>query len=117
MYDEDDDVLCGPPDGRFATTNDGGVASPRMMAVWTDQALFAESGMIEGGVYEAPGECTSSSGDINSDGFVNVQDLISVILHWNETCPPPPPDCPWDVTGDGVVNVSDMIQVIVNWTP
>jgi hypothetical protein len=52
--------------------------------------------------------------DVNDDGFVNVDDLIAVILAWGP-CPPPPGECPADITLDGMVDVDDLIAVILHW--
>jgi hypothetical protein len=56
-------------------------------------------------------------GDVNGDGTVNVDDLLTVILEWGP-CPQPPQACDADVNsseGDGVVDVDDLIAVILNW--
>jgi hypothetical protein len=50
------------------------------------------------------------SGDTNCDDSVDIDDLIAVILEWDEL------QSHADVTGDGVVNVDDMILVIENWS-
>jgi uncharacterized membrane protein len=49
------------------------------------------------------------TGDAQPDCTVDVDDLISVILEWNET------ESPADVTGDGAVDVEDLILVIESW--
>ena len=52
---------------------------------------------------------------MNSDGMVDVQDLILVINNWG-SCPMPcPPLCIGDVTGDCVVDVLDLVEVILNF--
>jgi probable HAF family extracellular repeat protein len=53
-------------------------------------------------------------GDINSDGIVDVDDLLAVINAWGP-CDSPPAACPEDVVADGVVNVDDLLFVIENW--
>lgn len=56
----------------------------------------------------------SNPGDVNTDGEVNILDLILIGQHWGETGPP----C-WilaDVSCDGVVNILDMILVGQHWT-
>jgi hypothetical protein len=49
------------------------------------------------------------AGDTNGDGFVNVQDLVNVLLAWNTNDPGA------DVTGDGVVDVEDLVAVVLAW--
>jgi hypothetical protein len=48
--------------------------------------------------------------DVTRDGFVNVEDLVAVILDWG-TCS----DCQTDINGDDLVNVEDLVQVILKW--
>jgi hypothetical protein len=49
-------------------------------------------------------------GDAMPDCTVNIDDIISVVLSWDDS------DSPADVTGDGTVNVDDLILVINSWT-
>jgi hypothetical protein len=49
-------------------------------------------------------------GDVNGDGFVNIDDLLGVISAWG-TCP----GCPADLTGGGLVNIDDLLAVINGW--
>ena len=49
-------------------------------------------------------------GDVNGDGFVNVQDLLQVIADW--ACDG---DCEADLNGDLTVDVSDLLLVIASW--
>ncbi|MHC5026676.1 MAG: choice-of-anchor B family protein [Planctomycetota bacterium] len=50
-------------------------------------------------------------GDVNGDGFVDVQDLVAVITAWGKCN-----GCVEDITGDGQVDVQDLILVITNWS-
>jgi DNA-binding beta-propeller fold protein YncE len=54
-------------------------------------------------------------GDVNGDGLVNIDDLLSIINSWG-VCPSP---CSADVypwpAGDAVVNIDDLLFVINNW--
>ncbi len=59
--------------------------------------------------------CSTTPGDVDGDGQVNVTDLLAVISAWGP-CPTPPVACPADVTGDAQVNVSDLLLVIANWS-
>ena len=52
--------------------------------------------------------------DVNADGFVDVDDLITIILAWGG-CPPLPEGCPADTNLDGVVDVDDLIEVLQRW--
>ena len=49
---------------------------------------------------------------VNTDGSVDVDDVIAVILTWGP-CPPGP--CPTDINADGTVDVDDVIAVILAW--
>jgi len=49
--------------------------------------------------------------DINSDGYVNVTDLLVVIDQWGLS------DSPADLNFDGIVDVSDLLIVVGNWGP
>jgi hypothetical protein len=54
--------------------------------------------------------------DFNADGFINIDDLMSVMSSWGE-CPSP---CAQDVyppKGDQIVNVDDLIAVLMTWGP
>ena len=53
-------------------------------------------------------------GDVNGDGYVNVQDLVLIGQHWGETGTPG--WIPEDVKADGVINVQDMVVVGQHWT-
>jgi hypothetical protein len=58
------------------------------------------------------------AGDVTTDGLVDVDDLISVILSWG-ACPGPAQTCAPDIApypaGDGTVNADDLTAVILNW--
>ena len=56
----------------------------------------------------------ATSGDVNSDGHVNEEDMMLVYDHFGETGSPG-----WiaeDVKRDGAINVLDMILIGQNWT-
>jgi probable HAF family extracellular repeat protein len=49
------------------------------------------------------------AGDTNCDQVVDVDDLVTVILFWNQS------GVDADVDGSGVVDLSDLMLVLVNW--
>ena len=51
----------------------------------------------------------SCPADVNSDGVVNVNDLLEVVASWG-VC-----SCPADINGDGEANVTDILLVIAAW--
>lgn len=57
-------------------------------------------------------------GDVDTNGRVDVGDLLQVIVEWGP-CPKSPGTCLADVsphaTGDGAVDVADLLSVITNW--
>lgn len=57
-------------------------------------------------------------GDVDTNGRVDVSDLLQVIISWGP-CPPAPETCLADVsphaTGNGSVDVGDLLSVISNW--
>ena len=61
---------------------------------------------VEGGEITEPPEL---KGDVNSDGMVNIQDLVLVASNFGETGQNVP-----DVNGDGVVNIADLVLVAGN---
>ncbi len=52
-------------------------------------------------------------GDLNSDGFVGIEDLNIVLGAWNDNVPPGDPLA--DPTGDGFVGIEDLNVVLGNW--
>ena len=53
-------------------------------------------------------------GDLNSDGFVGVDDLNIVLVNWNQNVTPGDL-ASGDPTGEGFVGVDDLNIVLVNW--
>src|SRR5688572_883239 len=57
-------------------------------------------------------------GDVDTNGVVDVNDLLGVITAWGP-CPPQPATCLADVSphavGNGAVDVGDLLAVITNW--
>ena len=57
-------------------------------------------------------ECSDPCpGDVNGDMLIDINDLLTVLTYWGQTCS----GCPADVNGDGVVNIADLLGVIANW--
>ncbi len=54
-------------------------------------------------------------GDVTGDGWVDFEDLLTVISAWG-SCPAPPAECPADVTGDHQVGIDDLLTVLGNWS-
>ena len=57
-------------------------------------------------INDPPVGCT---GDVNSDGVINIDDLLAVIAAWG------PCSCAEDVDGNGIVDIDDLLTVISNW--
>lgn len=96
------DACSGEPD-----CNENGIPDSCDITAGTSQDLNGNG---------IPDECEPScTGDINSDGVVNVSDLLAVINAWGPC--PDPENCPADINDDDVVNVSDLLAVINNWGP
>lgn len=66
-----------------------------------------------GGVLaEAKSTACDCPGDVNLDGDVDIDDLLSVLSSWG---PCASGTCAADVTGDGAIDVHDLNTVIDNW--
>jgi len=52
-------------------------------------------------------------GDLNSDGFVGITDLNTVLGSWNQNVPPADPRA--DPSGDGFVGIDDLNTALGNW--
>ena len=51
-------------------------------------------------------------GDVNGDGFVNSNDIISLLAMWG-WCG----NCPQDLDGDGSVGANDLVILLASWGP
>lgn len=51
-------------------------------------------------------------GDLNTDGSVNVSDMLALLGEWGDC---EGEICPADLNGDGAVNVSDLLTLLGNW--
>ena len=54
---------------------------------------------------------SATTGDVNCDGVVNVNDILAIVSGWG----PCSQVCNEDIIPDGTINVSDLLQVIGNW--
>ncbi len=54
------------------------------------------------------------AGDLNTDGFVGIEDLNLVLGHWNQNTTKGDP-LTGDPTGDGFVGIEDLNAVLGNW--
>ena len=52
--------------------------------------------------------------DLNSDGNVNVTDVLQLLAAWGQ-CSPKDVDCEADLNGDSYVGVNDLLMVIDAW--
>lgn len=69
------------------------------------------TGEIDMDIHCEPGE--GCIGDINSDGVVDVSDLLALLGAWG-SCPRSG-DCLADLNDDGVVDVSDLLMLLGAW--
>jgi hypothetical protein len=64
--------------------------------------------------FEFTNTIQSLAGDLNTDGFVGIEDLNIVLGNWNQTVTKGDP-LSGDPTGDGFVGIEDLNQVLGNW--
>ena len=50
-------------------------------------------------------------GDVNGDGVVNFDDLVSMLAEWGACS-----GCPSDIDGNGQVDFSDLLTLLGNWS-
>ncbi|MHC4990815.1 MAG: hypothetical protein ACYTGC_07515 [Planctomycetota bacterium] len=50
-------------------------------------------------------------GDVDADGDVDIDDLLTVLIEWG-ACPEEPALCPGDADGDHEVDVDDLLMVL-----
>ncbi len=71
--------------------------------IYDNVIITTENDLLAGGL----------TGDLNSDGFVGIDDLNIVLGNWNLNVPPANPLA--DPSGDGFVGIDDLNQVLGNW--
>jgi hypothetical protein len=81
----------------------------RFTAYDDDPPSIVEAGVD--GVRATIVDCPGIPGDADGDGFVNVDDIVAVVLAWGP-CPPP---CPEDLDGSGAVDIDDIVIVVLNF--
>lgn len=64
----------------------------------------------DGGGNSISDECILCEGDINTDGAVDVTDLLAIVGNWGDCS-----DCNEDIDGNGSVDVTDLLTVVGNW--
>ena len=81
-----------------------------------DVLALTQAGTLPPGVTILPGLVSSPPslpGDCNSDGVVNVDDLVIIIISWGPC--PVSTACPADLVEDDDVNIDDLLVVINSW--
>ncbi len=90
-----------------------------VLGYWRNSGLQIPDWTLVNGGVEPPFSGTVHAetirGDVDHNGFVDVDDLIAVILAWGPCAKCTPAACPADVDGDCDVDVDDLITVILNW--
>ena len=81
--------------------------------ILVDGSLTSISGvtLVDGAITINP--CANTP-DVNTDGRVNVLDMILVGQHWEQTGDPG--WIPADINCDGIINILDMIHIGQHWT-
>jgi hypothetical protein len=64
-------------------------------------------------LFEASDSAAGCPADVSGDQLVDIDDLLMVILAWDQCAG----DCPADVNGDGTVDVLDLLEVLLAWGP
>ena len=80
--------------------------------------IFGDRVSTENGIFEVDflrfaGLASDIEGDLDSDGFVGIDDLNLVLGAWNQNVPPGNPLA--DPSGDGFVGIDDLNIVLGNW--
>ena len=74
-----------------------------MVRVYLDCGLNCEDG----------GEPSCTAGDVNTDGIINVLDIVSTVAFvMNTQSPSDDQECAADFNGDGIINVLDIVSIV-----
>ena len=104
--------------GGLYTYNDGTVDDVTLQncLICGCEPDWIEGSWIDGTGNDFPINCPNNCpGDYDSDGNVNVIDLLGAIGDWGP-CDSGSP-CPSDFNFDGIVNVTDILVIIASWGP
>ena len=100
---------CGP--GEAIVLDEGTDALFTNITVSGSGAEPIWGGWTDGGGNQIHDDCPDPCPDINGDGEVGTDDLLTIISYWGST------DDDADVTGDGIVGTDDLLMVIGAWGP
>jgi len=64
------------------------------------------------GVCNGDDDCSCTAGDVNSDGFINVLDIVTTVNIVLGTTPTDEQACAADYNGDGTINVLDIVSLV-----
>ena len=106
------DVVDCPAPTSWCCTNAG---SDCFVLEEGDCSLFGGEWGPPGGMCDDADACDDASScpaDIDSSGFVGVDDVLAVLSGWGNVGPNQA-----DVNGDGIVDVNDVLMVISAWGP
>lgn len=93
--------------GTFALS--GSIGQPDAGGPMTDGTFTLVGGFLAG---EGGGVTPTCSEDINTDGVIDVNDLLAVLGSWGVCV-----DCSADINGDDLVDVNDLLGVLAAWGP
>ena len=87
----------------------GTIGQPDAGAAMTGGTFTVVGGFWSGGSGDVTPVCPE---DVNTDGMIDVNDLLAVLAAWGGC-----PACPEDITGDDLVNVDDLLALLAAWGP
>jgi len=102
------------PDGRFDSPLDNFNPMPFYVVPndeptgTIDYYCIPHCGMAMTGVINVTGSGTDCPEDVDGNGSIDVDDLLSLLSTYGQSCA----DCPQDVNGSGAVDVDDLLQLL-----